>query len=433
MIREKAFLFLDEIKGSSIKKSLLEIDCVLKNFNSEESILLRKKNLANILNHSIENTKFYSNLKGHSSLCDFPIIDKLTIRNHYEEFKAKKGFEKPLLHVQTSGSTGTPFKIIQDGIKRTRNTADTLFFGQKGGYTLGQPLFYCRKWSAYSSKSLLSRFTQNVIPVEVSKFSDDYLQNLVRIISKKKGPIAFIGYSSALTDFCRYLKKTNFESSTKVSSVIAMAEALNPNTKKDLESILDTNVLSRYSNVENGIIAQQIIGAGDNFHINWASYVVEILEIDTDRPADYGQLGRIVITDLFNYSMPMIRYDTGDLGVMEKDENQFNNAPVLKKVEGRKMDVLFDTQGNRVSPFIAYELQVFDQLKQFQIIQTDKKDYEILLNIEKLFDEEHNVKTKLQSFLGKDANINFKYVDEIPRLSSGKRKLTLNNYYIENK
>ena len=88
--------------------------------------------------------------------------------------------------------------------------------------------------------------------------------------------------------------------------------------KENLEKHFNTKVVSRYSNEEMGILAQQSnIEQNNAFNINWASYYVEILKMDTNEKANLGELGRIVITDLFNFSMPLIRYDTGDLGVFE--------------------------------------------------------------------------------------------------------------------
>ena len=52
--------------------------------------------------------------------------------------------------------------------------------------------------------------------------------------------------------------------------------------------------------MENGIIAQQSIDS-NNYIINWASYYVEILKLDKDTPVEQGEIGRIVVTDLYNY------------------------------------------------------------------------------------------------------------------------------------
>ena len=128
-------------------------------------------------------------------------------------------------------------------------------------------------------------------------------------------------------------------------AVIAQAEGLSQNTKKGISYYFNTQAVSRYSNNENGIIAQQI--AEDNeFIVNEASFFVEILDIDSDTPVPDGTPGRIVITDLFNYCTPLIRYDTGDIGVLGKKEVMGHSRKVFKSVEGRKLDIIYDTKGS---------------------------------------------------------------------------------------
>ncbi len=52
----------------------------------------------------------------------------------------------------------------------------------------------------------------------------------------------------------------------------------------------------------------------DAFTINWASFYIEIIDFNEDKPVEQGKLSRIIVTDLYNLATPIIRYDTGDLG-----------------------------------------------------------------------------------------------------------------------
>ena len=61
-----------------------------------------------------------------------------------------------------------------------------------------------------------------------------------------------------------------------------------------------------------------------------------------------GELARIVVTDLFNYAMPLIRYDTGDLAVVEKHEKY---GKVITSIEGRRTDFIYNTSGDVLSPY----------------------------------------------------------------------------------
>ncbi len=426
MIRNKAFWILDKLKGREVRGHYQNIKSSLEQFSSRESQVNRDRNLKNLLDHAVTNTGFYATYKEYSSILDFPVIDKIDIRNKCGHFQAKKGVSGNLTTMYTSGSTGTPFQIKQDHRKRIRNTADALYFGEMGGYTLGQPLYYIKKWDSVNKKNRFTKWSQNIVPVNVEGLTEESLEKILEGISNQSSEISLIGYSSGLNELCNYIKEKRIELRVNVSGIIAIAEALGPKTRKDLQSIFNTTVVSRYSNVENGILAQEFKGSDHSFHINWASYHMEILELDSNQPAKHGQLGRIVITDLFNYAMPMIRYDTGDLGMMEANDKSFNAAPKLTKVEGRKMDIIYDTDGNSITPFFAYDLECFSELRQFQVIQEEKKKYTVLLNTDAKFAGEQKAMDILKEHLGKNAEIHFKYVDEIPLLASGKRKLTLN-------
>ncbi len=84
-----------------------------------------------------------------------------------------------------------------------------------------------------------------------------------------KSTFAFLGYASALELICRYLDR-NFkrELNIKVSSIIASSESLNDFTRHTFKKYFGVEAVSRYSNLENGIIAQQVVGSGYDYLVN---------------------------------------------------------------------------------------------------------------------------------------------------------------------
>ena len=79
---------------------------------------------------------------------------------------------------------------------------------------------------------------------------------------------------------------------------------------------------------------------------------------------------------------------------------------------------------------VVYELEYFPEFNQSQLIQEDEKKYCVKINIDEQFKREEKMIDILEQYLGEDAEIRIEYVDEIPQLSSGKRKLTLNKFKI---
>jgi phenylacetate-CoA ligase len=192
-----------------------------------------------------------------------------------------------------------------------------------------------------------------------------------------------------------------------------------------LEEAFRCPVVSRYSNMENGFIANQRKGELE-YRINTASFIVEILDMNSDKVVPEGSVGRIVVTDLFNKAMPLIRYDTGDIG----SKVIINGEQYLNTIEGRKTDLIYNTNGLPVSVhIISNTMWEYDDLNQYQFIQVGKEHYIMKLNFDGDFTKEKQLEEKLKSYLGNNANIVFEYVKEIPVLHSGKRKYIANEYY----
>lgn len=266
---------------------------------------------------------------------------------------------------------------------------------------------------------------ENVVPVDVTQFSDDSLSVLIEKFKSEKLPFAILSYSSALESVCRYLDKHH--PGIKIEnavSVISMSEALNDYTKTAIKKFFGVYPVSRYSNIENGIIAQCLSDGSSSFVINRASYLVQVLAFDSDEPVAMGNPGRIVITDFYNFAMPMIKYDTGDVGTLGKNHQ---GQLVLTRVEGRRMDIVYNTLGELVSSFtINNNMLLYPEIKQYQFIQTGKTKYIFKLNPDGSFSREHELINQFKSFFGNDADIKVEYVTEIPLLNSGKRKMVVN-------
>lgn len=311
-----------------------------------------------------------------------------------------------------------------------RNYADTIYFAEIAGYNIGEELYYLKIWSENNKKCPVQRWMQNIFPVDVLKLNDISINNFIKLLTQSKSAKNILGYASAFDIICQYLDKIGKDViNGNVKSIIAISESLSQYTKDSMTKYFSVPVLSRYSNLENGIIAQQSKNGADEYYINSASYFIEIFDMHRDEVLKSDEIGRIVITDLFNYSMPMIRYDTGDVASMSYVIGNNIKIPVLKNLEGRKLDLIYDTGGNLLSSYLVYKnMWKYTELKQYQVIQEDEKKYLIKLNTDSVFKREHELLTEFKSFFGNDALVNIEYVTEIPLLASGKRKKVASTY-----
>ena len=421
---------MDRIKGRSIFNNYDEIKEI--NESTDQNLVQnhQKNQIDKLLVYANTNIPFYRDLSN-KAIEDYPIVDKFILKNNLDQFLSRLLKKEKLNRMITSGSTGTPFVSYQDNKKKNRNTADALYFGNLAGYELGEALFYLKIWSTANSKSKITQSLQNIFPIDVIQLTGNNVKSLVDKMNVTVGNLHINGYASALEEICKYFDSQTDEvmKSNKVSSIIVQSEALSDQTKERLNRYYDCLPCSRYSNLENGIIAQQTLKKNDIFKINNASYYIEILKLDSNVPADAGELGRIVVTDLFNYAMPFIRYDTGDIGRFSVDEYGEINHQYLAEIQGRKLDLLLDTKGNIISSYIMYKNMFnYPEIDQYQLIQEGQKEYRFVISIKKKFLKEEILKNEFVSYLGNDAIFKVEYADEIPLLSSGKRRKIVNNY-----
>ncbi|AOW20095.1 phenylacetate--CoA ligase family protein [Urechidicola croceus] len=427
-IRKSVFWFWDCIHGCKVRNHYNDVSKINGNFGTKDSERKRMKYLEDVISHATNTTPFYSDISPNLPLKDFPVINKSIIKENFEDFISEKYKDKPLHQVSTSGSTGTPFSLFHDKNKKNRNTADTIFFAKKDGFQIGEKLVYIRLWDEQHTKSKTVKWVQNIMNHNIFDLKDSDIQSLIDKLESDNSNKGIIAYASAYDAICHYLDKKNYGPvNANVHSVIAMSETLSEYAKKGMKKYFGVPATSRYSNVENGIIAQQCEDCNGNFKINWASYIVEVLDINEDKHAKEGEVGRIVITDLFNFAMPMLRYDTGDLGILKFDDDC--GEYVLSNIEGRKMDMLYNTNGELITSHVVHQICLYEGINQYQLIQNGKRDYLFKMNVSKKFDKEKELISLYQTYFGNDAKINIEYVNDIPLLSSGKRKKVLNRFY----
>lgn len=413
----KEFWENDIKSGGGILNQYLEIKRVLE----ENDLEWCKSKLKDIKSYAIANTEFYS----HYSIDDeFPVVNKSVMIENYKAFKATCSVPEPIHISSTSGSTGMPFSVEQDAVKRKRHIADLKVFGELCDYPSHERMVCFRATIEHFHRTSEQEERENIYYIESGNLSDDCLANMVRAIIEKK-PRIILAYASTIVELAKYIERVGkTKSGFSMKSVLTMSEAISEGDRKLAESVFGCTVYRRYSDMEMGILGQDM-GNGSAYKLNWGSYYFEILKLDSDKPVEEGEVGRIVVTDLFNHAFPMIRYDTGDLGAFIKNGNRIE----LKDVFGRRVDSVYDCENNLLSPHvITNSMWGLEHIRQWQFVQTGNGEYKIVLNADKKDVDETFFIDNFKRILGQKAQISIEYVDEIPVLSSGKRKYIINEY-----
>lgn len=426
--RKFIFWSIDFLKGSPVRRHYKDIKNLIENYSNEKSENLRKNHLTNVLNHAVKTVPFYQKVGEYKNLNDFPIIDKGIVRNNYESFKSGFFADKKNTPVVTSGSTGTPFKLFHDKNKRHRNTADIIYFAKSGGFEIGDSLIYMKVWNDINKKSLFKQWAENIKPYSIHNYTNQDIHELLSRLRKDKSRKGVVCFASTCDVLVNYMEEHDIEPyNYNINSIIANSDALSIHTKDKMEKYFMVPTLSRYSNMECGMMAQQGYDGGYEYNINWASFYIELLDLEEDKPAKPGEMGRVVVTDLFNYCMPLIRYNTGDLAFLSANKKSENGAPVLEKIEGRKVDLIRDANDKVItSHIVTVNMWKYAELKQYQFAQIGKGEYLFRLNPWTTFPREEELINEFKGYLGRNASIKVEYVTGIPLLQSGKRKLVVN-------
>jgi phenylacetate-CoA ligase len=206
-----------------------------------------------------------------------------------------------------------------------------------------------------------------------------------------------------------------------IREIRSYGEAFDTDLPKLCREVWGAKHTSLYSTQEVGIIASQCPDV-DHFHCDAELTYVEVLDADS-RPCRPGEVGRVVVTALHNFAMPLIRYDIGDLAEVGAPCSCGRGLPVLERVLGRRRSVLtLPAGGTRFVGSIGGMFTKIPVIVQRQVIQRTARDIEVSLVVQRALTAEEEIKLKasLAQRFGAEFTFTIAYVDDIARNRDGK-------------
>ena len=425
--RGSVFWILDALKGGKVKSALTTLHNCEDGIWSEEKIKeYQMEQVQRLLTHAKSTVPFYR-YQTSTDLRDWPVVNKNVLRSSGDAVLSSQYTKDSLIAMSTSGSTGTPFTCWQNVDKKKHVNAETLYYNGKTGFAIGRRIIYLRSVVAETQKSAFQQFSQNIYLLDCTDLSDKGIEEKLEYIRKHTSHCGamMMGYSSTLDAFRKYFEKNGYDNAKgcNLYGIVGGSPMLYDETRAAMEKAFGCRCYSRYANEENGFLGQDD-KENNVFLMNRADYFTEVLMLDSDEPAQLGEIGRIVITDLWNYAMPMIRYDTGDVGAWVRYQGTERLA--IGNFGGRSVDMIFNAAGETVSPHsISTAMWAYKNVQQYQFAQIGKGQYEMRLNAVSAVNEEQLI-ADLKKVVGEEATIALKYYDEIPVLASGKRRYIVN-------
>ena len=428
--RGTAFWTLDFLNGKKVKSALQ----ILKNCEdgiwSEEQIkTYQEAQIQKLLSHAKATVPFYKE-QTDTNLNNWPVVNKNVLRLNGDGVLSSEYRKDELIQMSTSGSTGTPFACWQDAGKKKHVNAETLYYNGEIGFSIGRRIIYLRSVVTEVQKTPRQQFAQNIYLLDCNDLSDEGIREKLKFIvdySKDCGAM-LVGYASTLTAFQKYFDKFGYDEvkNARIYGIVSGSEMLYDATRSCIEKAFGCKCVSRYANEENGFLGQDW-DENNVFLVNRADYFIEILKMDSNESAEDREVGRIVVTDLYNYAMPMIRYDTGDVGARVKVIHNDRERYAIGNFGGRSVDLVKDCDGKLVSPHSITNLMwEHKEVKQFQFIQKAKGKYRLNLNADKDDIDEDKLIQDYKRIFGQSSEFEVSYCDDVPVLASGKRRYIVN-------
>ncbi|WGI17649.1 hypothetical protein [Methanonatronarchaeum sp. AMET-Sl] len=395
----------------------------------EELRELQNKKLRKIIKFAYENIPFYhdrfrevgvkpQDIKSKRDLKKLPILTKKEIKENFEDIVNPELDLSEARVVPTSGSTGTPLKVVYDQRGDDFSKAVNLRSHIENG------LNFYKKWAIMGDARTVppQTFFQKfgIFRIQYINLFDDVEKQVQDL--KKIQPDVFTGYPSQIELIAEYLNDNNDE--LNIETVFTTAELLDNISRSKISKNFGSDVIDLFGCIEVNRTAwecEEHMG----YHMDIDSVAIEFTK--NNKEVSPGEWGDIIYTTLFNYGMPLIRYDVGDRGVPSDEACKCGRGlPLMDKVLGRKGDFIKLKNGKQLSP-IPFHLAVKHTkgIEEAKIIQK-KKD----LIIVKIIGNENyskktnsNIRNKVKEICGKNVDVRVHEVDEIRKDSSGKIRM----------
>jgi len=402
---------------------------------------LQSERLQRLIHHAYERVRYYRALMDACGVCPsdirtaadlslLPVLTKTDVRQHAGELLAEGFPRHELLVGRTGGSTGEPLSFYASRESRwSRGLARALRAYEWAGIYPGDTMVSVsrRRPSASAEETQFQRvvrFISRKAVEDSASLSDSSLPSVVQRIASRR-PRALTGFPSTVCIIAEFIRDSGIPA-PEVGAIVVGGEQLFDEQRSLLRDVFGTEPFSKYSSYESFEIAMEC-NAHEGFHIAAEDIVVEIVD-DANQPVEPGRQGRIVVTNLHEYGMPLIRYDIEDeSSLLEGACACGRSLPRLSTIIGKTGDTFYTPSGKRVSAR-SFRTAILVELgiRRFQFVQ-DRLDHVTVrvvpndsLSPGQAQELDAALKAHYSSTLGDDVEIQVDIVDRVEPTPAGK-------------
>ena len=395
-----------------------------------------------IIQHAYSHSPFYKRIMDKESIdpaqitkesfLKFPIMDKKAIRQNMDTIVSNAYKKEDLCVARTGGSTGRPLKLYFDRICQMKRNGMTYHrdkwanwdFGYGTGRVWGKhagtdPTLTWKRW-------VKNKLVHRIIPLDTYNLNPDSMEEFLENCAKEN--VKFIyGHPHAMSVLAEYIRdKRKKALGFKLEGIVTTAMILLKHEREIIQDVFKCPAFDRYGCEEVGLISSEC-EQQNGHHINIHELYVEFVD-DAGEKAKPGSEANILVTDLSNHGMPLIRYKLDDKGIYsDRVCDCGRKTPLLEEVLGRRTDFLVKDDGALVSGnSILYSCLLVEGISHIQIEQTAIGKFSLNIVISHVTYNMHSEQQLKRSFckvFGESIEFDIQYVDEILPSESGKYRL----------
>ena len=401
---------------------------------------LRWQRTVEMLRHAYEHTEFYNkrwrlldihpnDILSWQDFSRIPLLEKQDIQQCLGEMVSSSYARTELVRNQTGGSTGQPLHFYHDRARMASRLASTIRHDRWAGkdYSTKFACFWGHpaesksgigsRWAAWKDRNI-----GRVCFLDTSSLSIKRFEEFTKILNREQPPV-FLAYANSIYLYARFLHESGVRHFHCPQSIITSAEVLTPEMRDMIEGVFGCKIYNRYGCRETSVIASEC-DQHNAMHVN-----VDCLHVETIRngtTARAGEVGEVVITDLLNKGMPLIRYRIRDAAIALTEECACGRTlPLIDIVGGRVTDFISTPDGRIVSgaSLTIYLIAHAVGVAQAQLFQEERGGLVIRVHRGPGYSDATTkflLKTAAQ-FLGAAIRVTIEFLEEpIPVSASGK-------------
>jgi phenylacetate-CoA ligase len=367
-------------------------------------------------------------------LRSLPVLTKADVRESFDRLCSTDLSGRGTYEQTSGGSTGEPLRLMQDHHFRDRDRAIQFLISSWTGWRPGEPELMIlgsdrdiRESTLGPRAEVANRLLRRSY-VNAFRMPPEEMRACLRLLDRKP-PRLVRAYAQSIYDLATFARQEGIDVAPQ-QAILTTAGMLYPFMRERTESVFGCRVQDQYGSREvSGIAAG--CGEGEGLHVlPWMCFV-EVVD-EEGRNAAPGTDGRLLVTSLCNYAMPLIRYEIGDRAALLADDAPAcacgRGGQRLVHLLGRIIDTFKAPDGSLVNgEYFTHLLYFRDAIKRFQVVQTDRERvlFRLVLDGELSGEERDEIVAGTRETMGPGCRVDFETVEEIEPSPSGKYRYTI--------